>query len=233
MSSRFPTRDEVASWPFTRGLAEEDLRRLLCEVTIRRYQPAAVICRKGEAAAHWMGVLHGAIKIEAISATGRSTTLATVTAGGCFGEGSVLKQDSQGWPFYAVTLVDTDVMLMPAAVFHRLLGSSLAFSRFMIDQLNARLGQFIERCEHERLHSADQHIAHCINEFTDPTLYPGHTDRLPLSQEELARLAGVSRQVVNRVLHQLERQGILRVAYGSIALLDPDGLRHFSGEASG
>ena len=228
---RLSIGDYVDLWPFTKGLTDEHIDRLLREVNIRRYPPSAVVCQQGDPALHWVGVLHGAVKIEANCADGRTTTLATMTRGGWFGEGSVLKQDPRGWPFCAVTLLETDLAVMPAGLFHSLLDTSLPFSRFIIDQLNARLAQFIERCEHGRLHSAEQHIAHCIHEFSNRQLYPEHDDCLPLSQQELAHLAGVSRQVVNRVLRQLQRRGIVRVAYGSIALVDPAGLRSFSDEA--
>ncbi len=223
--------DCIDGWPFTKGLTAQQRERLLREMTIRRHAPAATVCRQGEPALHWVGVLRGAVKVEANCADGRTTTLATVTRGGWFGEGSVLKHDARGWPFCAVALLDTDVAVMPAGLFLWLLDNSLPFSRFIIDQLNARLAQFIERCEHGRLHSAEQHIAHCIHEFSNRQLYPEQDDRVPLSQQELAHLAGVSRQVVNRVLRQLERRGIVRLAYGSIALVDPDGLRSFSDEA--
>jgi hypothetical protein len=49
-----------------------------------------------------------------------------------------------------------------------------------------------------------------------------------MSQEELGNLAGVSRAVVNKVLHELSRTGVIRVSYGCISLIDPEGLRRFS-----
>jgi DNA-binding GntR family transcriptional regulator len=64
--------------------------------------------------------------------------------------------------------------------------------------------------------------------MVDPRLYPTVEENITLSQEELARLAGVSRSVVSRVLHKLERQRLVRVEYRSIKLLDPQRLRQFS-----
>lgn len=49
-----------------------------------------------------------------------------------------------------------------------------------------------------------------------------------MSQEELASLAGVSRQIVNRTLGELEDIGAVRVSYGALTLIDPEGLRRFS-----
>jgi CRP-like cAMP-binding protein len=97
-----------------------------------------------------------------------------------------------------------------------------------LNQLNARLAQFVERCAHLRLHDADHHVVHCLVEMVDPRLCPSIVDNITLSQEELANLAGVSRSVVNRVLQRLERLGLLRVDYRSIRLLDRDALRRYS-----
>ena len=68
-----------------------------------------------------------------------------MTHGSWFGEGSVLKQDPRGWPFCAVTLLETDLAVMPAGLFHWLLDTSLPFSRFIIDQLNFSTTVYDER----------------------------------------------------------------------------------------
>jgi CRP/FNR family transcriptional regulator, cyclic AMP receptor protein len=65
-------------------------------------------------------------------------------------------------------------------------------------------------------------------EMIDPRLYPSNGDHIQLSQEGLARLAGVSRSVVSQTLQHLEREGLLKVDYRSITLVDRAGLRQFS-----
>ena len=93
------------------------------------------------------------------------------------------------------------------------------------------LAQFVERCEHVRLHDAEP--TSCMPcRMVDPRLYPYRSDSIAVSQEDLAHLAGVSRSIVSRVLHKLEREGLVRVDYRSIRLLDPNGLRRFSAVGS-
>jgi DNA-binding transcriptional regulator YhcF (GntR family) len=50
---------------------------------------------------------------------------------------------------------------------------------------------------------------------------------LHISQEEIARLCGLSRQVANRALHELRGAGFVRMQYGSIRVLDVAGLHAF------
>jgi CRP/FNR family cyclic AMP-dependent transcriptional regulator len=225
--SRRPTAEQVAAWPFAARLGDEERGRVAFDVELRKLAAGTVVCHKGMRASTWIGVLAGAVKIEATAPDGRSTTLATMPTGSWFGEGSVLKEE-RGWPYEALMLQAGEVALMPAATFRWLIDTSLPFNHYIIDHLNARLGQFIERCEHERLYQADQHIAHCIVELLDRELYPDSSPQVVLSQEELARLAGASRTVVNRVLHRLESMGVVGMSYGAIRLLDPARLRRFS-----
>lgn len=207
-------------------LNAEQSARVGRDTTLKRFPAAGVICHRGAASTNWIGVISGAVKVESISNAGRGTTLATMPSGSWFGEGTLLKQ--QQWPFDAVCLIESEIALMPSATFHWLLATSLPFNRFLLDQLNARLGQFVERCQHERLYRADKHVAHCLIELFDPDLYPNSSPSIPLSQEELARLSGVSRTLVNRTLRELEALGLVKVSYGAVTLTDPVALRRFS-----
>ncbi len=98
----------------------------------------------------------------------------------------------------------------------------------LIDQLNARLAQFVIRLEHFRSFVPDRHVAHCLAELFNSELYPGTATTLQISQEEIAFLAGVSRQLVNRTLGRLEEAQLLQLSYGSIRILDIEALRAFA-----
>ena len=217
----------LAGARFAQQLAAEHRARVARDLVVREFAAGTPVCRRGATAAYWLGVAEGTVKIQAVSPEGRGTTLATFSEGCWFGEGTILK--GEPWPFDAIALRDARIALVPAATFRWLLDNSFPFNRFLIDQLNARLGQFISRCEHARLHQTDRHVAHCIGELLDPRLYPfSQQSFVRMSQEELGNLAGVSRAVVNKVLNELSRSGIIRVSYGSISLIDPEGLRRFS-----
>ncbi len=214
---------------FWSRLSDAQRHRVDDDVVERSVPAGARICVNGAQIEYWFGVVDGMAKIENASADGRTTTLLCAGPGSWLGEGSVVKGGA--WPYDTVALADTNFALMPRSTFEWLLDSSLGFNRFLIDHLNARLGQFIQRCEYLRLHRTAQHFAHCLAEMFDPVLYPGTTAHLSISQEEAAHLAGVSRPTANRALHELEQAGHVRVEYGAISVLDIDGLRRF-GNAS-
>ena len=76
--------------------------------------------------------------------------------------------------------------------------------------------------------SDPQRVARCVAGLFNPILYPGMDARVEVSQEEIGHLAGISRQRVNQALHRLEKEGLVKVDYGRIRILDLEGLRNFT-----
>ena len=112
-----------------------------------------MVLRKGEPAAHWIGVLDGLLKLSNVSPEGKMVTIAGIPAGGWFGEGSLLKDEPRQYD--VVALRDSLVALMPRATFSWLLDQSIPFNRFLLVQLNERLGQFIATVECDRMLDPD------------------------------------------------------------------------------
>lgn len=207
------------------ALTPDQVQRVRDGAVVRLFPAGSHVRQRGTAVDGWLGVASGLVKIENASSAGRVVTVTTFPTGCWFGEGSVLKEGA--WPFDAIALTDTQIVLMPRAVFEWLLSSSYTFNRFLLNQLNARLAQFVERCVYERLHDAEEHVVHGLIEMIDPRFYPHSQGNLGMSQEALGRMTGVSRSVVNRVLRRLQDEGILQVDYRSIKVLDPERLRRF------
>lgn len=207
------------------ALTPDEMRRVEAEVGEQAYPAGASVCRKGDRADAWLGVLEGLLKINAVSADGKSVTFAGIPDGSWFGEGSLLKTEPRRYD--AVALRESRIARMPRATFEWLLSSNIGFNRYLLEQLNERLGQFIGMVEYDRLLDTDARVGRYLAELFNPILYPGFSRRIRLSQEELGYLTGVSRQRVNQALQALDRLGLLRVGYAGIEILDVEGLRRF------
>ncbi|HSN46408.1 MAG TPA: Crp/Fnr family transcriptional regulator [Casimicrobiaceae bacterium] len=207
------------------ALPPELRKRVDAETTARHCPAGTLVCRKGQPALHWIGVIDGLVKMTNVSADGKPTTFTGVPTGGWFGEGSLLKDEPRRYDI--VALRGSDIAYMPRATFMALLDNSVTFNRFVLTQLNERLGQFIAMVEHDRLLGPDARLARGLAALFNPTLYPGIGPALPISQEELGQLAGLSRQRVNQALKRLEQAQLLRVEYGGVTVLSLEGLRRF------
>lgn len=206
-------------------LTQEQLARVVEESSEVVVAAGGYLCRVGQPVDAWYGVLDGMVKMMITLPDGRTSTFTGVGAGGWFGEGSLLKTEPRRYDI--VALRETRIARVPRRTFEWLLNTSIPFNRFLLVQLNERLGQFIAMLETQRLHDPDARVARCLAELFNPVLYPDIGARLEVSQEELGYLAGISRQRVNQALQTLQQHGLLKVEYGAILILDLVGLRRY------
>jgi CRP/FNR family cyclic AMP-dependent transcriptional regulator len=207
------------------AITPEQVNRVAAESQVIQVAESGFVCRRGEPVDAWLGVLDGLVKLMNTEADGRTSTFTGVPAGGWFGEGSLLKTEARRYD--AVALRASRIALVPRRTFEWLLNTSLPFNRFLLVQLNERLGQFIGMLEYQRLHDPDTRVARCVAELFNPILYPGQGRKLEVSQEEIGYLVGISRQRVNQSLHVLQQAGLLRVDYGAVEISDLEGLRRY------
>jgi CRP-like cAMP-binding protein len=214
-----------ARW--ARELTPEELAFAMAGICERKIAAGQFVCHKGESVDCWYGVIDGLVKLSSDWVTGKTATLAGVPPGGWFGEGSMLKSEPRR--FDVIALRDSRIACMRRSTFEWLVQNSLAFNRFLVTQLNERLGLFIGLLESDRLLDVDARVARAISTLFHPVLHPSSDSHINISQEEIGNLAGVSRQRVNRSLKALEDAGFLSIEYGGITILDFPGLRRFGG----
>ncbi len=210
---------------WTRQLSADELDDVRRDTVVRTIPAGSYVCMKGEAVEHWLGIVDGLAKMASNWSTGKATSFVGLSTGAWFGEGSLIKDEPRRYDI--VALRESRVAYLKRSRFHYLLDHSIAFNRFVLLQLNERLGQFIGMVEHERLLDSDARLARCLASMFNPLLYPGSRRELPISQEEIGLLAGMSRQRVNQALQRLERDGLLRADYGTLTILDLERLRRF------
>lgn len=207
-------------------LTPQEKARVMADSFEKHLTAGGTACHRGAPADHWLGVVDGIIKVDTASACGRAITFAGVPAGAWFGEGAVLKNEPR--QYSVVALKESRVAYVPKATFLWLLEHNHAFSRYVIDQLNARCGYYVGLVHNLRLHEAAGRVAFCLAELFHSQLYPSTDRTLGLSQEEIGRLSGLSRQNTNRALRELAEAGMVAMEYGAIHVLNLEGLRQFA-----
>jgi CRP/FNR family transcriptional regulator, cyclic AMP receptor protein len=187
-------------------------------------QAGDILCRIGKAPTYWFGVIDGLLKMSNDNSQGTPITFTGVPPGAWFGEGTLLKKEPYRYNIQA--LRRSTVAGLPIETFHELLDTSLPFNRFVLRQLNERLGQFIAAVEIDRLDDTDSRVARGLAAMFHPVLYPGVGQLLRITQQELGYVVGLSRQRVNEALNALESRGLIRIEYGGVRVLDLEGLRN-------
>lgn len=221
---RRPVRaQEGAQIPWLGLLTPEEQAQVIPQIVVSDPQPGDYVCRVGRPVTYWFGVISGLLKMSSDSETGRTITFLGVPPGGWFGEGTVLKRET--YRYNIQPLRPSVVAGLPVDTFHWLIDHSLGFNRFIMNQLNERLGQFIAAREVDRLSNPEIKVARHLAALFNPVLFPGVGEVLRITQQELAYLAGLSRQRVNEALKVLQAQRLIQIEYGGLRILDLDGLR--------
>ena len=220
---RLLTDDELDGVPWLRPLTADERDRVAPQLRIGDAEPGELICRRGRTATYWFGVVDGLLKMSTETADGHTITYSGLTAGGWFGEGTVMKREPYRYNVQA--LRKSLVAGLPVDTFHWLLDHSIGFNRFVMNQLNERLAQFIGTIEADRTPSPEQRVARNLAALVNPVLFPGVGEVLRITQQELAYLVGLSRQRVNEALKTLAAQGVLQIEYGGLRILDLGALR--------
>ena len=220
---RSPTQMELNGIPWLSSLDAQQRERTIDELDVTDALPGDYVCRMGRPVTYWFGVVEGLLKMSSDNAQGQTMTFTGVPPGGWFGEGTVLKREPYRYNIQA--LRKSVVAGLPIKTFDWLLDNSIGFNRFVMYQLNERLGQFIGAREIDRMTNPDIRVARSLAALFNPILYPGVGQVLRITQQELAYLVGLSRQRVNEALTNLSDQGTIKVEYGGLRVLDIYALR--------
>ena len=223
--ARAATSAELDAIPWFAVLSATERMAIAQEIAVADVQVGERVCRYGRAATFWFGVVDGLLKMGNDETKGQPITFAGLPPGGWFGEGTLLKREA--YRYNVVALRRSVVAGLPVEAFHRLLETSITFNRFVLNQLNERLGQFIAAREIDRLNDPDTRVARNLAVLFNPRLYPGVGVMLRITQQELGYVVGLSRQRVNQALSALEGLGLIRVEYGGVRVLDLERLGRY------
>lgn len=218
------TAQEIEAIPWMHLLLPQERERALDALQVTHACAGEYVSHAGKPVTYWLGLIEGLLKISADNIDGLTMTFTGVPPGGWFGEGTCIKREAYRYNIQA--LRKSVIAAIPLETFQWLLDNSLGFNRFIMNQLNERLGQFIAAREIDRIGNPDVRVARSLAALFNPVLYPAVGQVLRITQQELAYLVGLSRQRVNEALSHLEQDGAIQVEYGGLRVMDLQALRH-------
>lgn len=217
------TLDELlARSPWFVRLDEPTQSRVRADVSERAVAAGQALGHHGERQHAWFGVLEGVIKWSITARDGHTVTLGGQSVGSWFGEGTLIRNAPRESDLIA--LRDSRVAQLPRATFNWLREREPSFNEFLLLQVNERLHWFMGAAVAHGLLDTDSLVARALVGMVHPLSNPSGAGHLPLSQEELANLAGVSRQTCNKAMTRFKNAGLVRTEYGGIVVLDVPGL---------
>jgi CRP-like cAMP-binding protein len=200
-------------------LTSEALTALAATLQRTHVERRAVVFHGGQLARTVWIVQHG--RVELSVGAGRIRTVVGVLRPGDV-DGDVQLLLDMAMPYTARALEDTTLLSLSASNFERLLATSLPIARRWLSSVAQRLAASQNRLLGLLGHSLTEQVAQLLlDEAVD--------GQVALPQRTLAAMLGVQRPSLNKILKDLEREGLIRVRYASVDILNPAGLSERTG----
>ena len=207
-----------------RGLPRATIDKLATLAVRRSYRGGAIVFSQADPGDALYGVVTGKVRISASSVGGREVFLNIMEPGDTFGEIALL--DGQARTATASAMAPTELILIRRDPFLALLEREPKLVSHILQLLCERLRWTSARAEESALLGVPERLARRLLSLADLHGYNvGAGIQLAISQEELARFLGLSRQVVNQYLQGWKARGWIGLGRGKITLMDSGALR--------
>ena len=207
-------------WPLLEVLPADQRRRLLSRTRRRRFRRGEVVFHEGDPGDSLHLIDKGHVAVKRSTPLGDVATLLVLGPGDVFGELAVVAPGPRNATVVALDPVET--LALYGEVFDELRETHPAVDRVLVHALVREVRRLSAMLVEALYVPADKRICLRLVELTRIFTVAGQGGAvvIPLTQEELAQLAGTTRPTANRVLRSAEEAGAVRVARGRIEVLD-------------
>lgn len=209
---------DTVEWEILRGLGAAERREVMALATRHRYRSGDTLFHAGDPAASVHLLERGHVAIRIVDLGGTMLTLEVLGPGSAFGEQALLTPDARRTAS-CVAIGRVETRQLDRAVFADLQRREPSVTTVLVEVLAAQVRRLSEQLiDAHTLPAEDRvvkHLGRLARSFGD-----GTSAVVPLTQEELASLAGTTRPTANRALQQLAEIGTVVLGRGRIEIPD-------------
>jgi CRP/FNR family transcriptional regulator, cyclic AMP receptor protein len=204
------------------GLTGTAWAALAAEGRSRRFHAGEVVFHQGDPCDALFLLREGRVAVRTVSPEGQELTVGLLAAPDVFGEVGLIRADHHHTAT-VLALSPVAVVCIAASRFTALRLRHPDLTEWLLLTVTARLERTMSLLAEALYLEADRRLARRLLDCRRSLAVTGD-EPLPLTQDDLAAMAGVTRPTANRVLRRLEDAGIVRLGRGHIAVLDPAAL---------
>jgi CRP-like cAMP-binding protein len=209
-------------WRLLQGVPEEEVRRLISVARRRRFSRGEVVFHRDDPADSLHLVEKGRFAIRIMTPLGDTVTIGVRGPGDSFGEMALVAEGARRSATVSA-LEEAETFAVYQGDFHRLRKEHPDVSQVLVSFLAGEVQRQNELLLDALYVPVERRVLRRLNELA--TLYGGEGEALiPLTQEELASIAGTSRATVNKVLREEQERGTLELRRGKTLVRDRDAL---------
>lgn len=173
----------------------------------RRFKRGEALVEQGQKSDALFILLTGRARVMTSDSRGREVILATLSQGDYLGEMSIIDNEPHSATVRAE--VQTDVLMLGRAEFARCLTENASMSLVVMRGLVKRLRHADRKIESLALLDVYGRVAHALLDFAQPDAQGQRVIKEKISRQDLAKMVGASREMVSRVMKDLEERGFI------------------------
>jgi CRP/FNR family cyclic AMP-dependent transcriptional regulator len=207
-----------------RGLSAATIQQIAALAIRRPYEQDAIVFSQGDPGDSLYGVVTGKVRISASTREGKEMFLNIMEPGDTFGEIALL--DGNPRTATATTTATGELMIIPRAQFLALLQREPTLAIHLLQLLCQRIRWTSGQAEDSALLTVPNRLARRLLSLAKLHGQPSPKGvQLIISQEEMGRFLGISRQAVNQYLQEWRAKGWVDVGRGKVTVLDESALQ--------
>ena len=205
-------------WEILRTLDEPQQREVLRAATRRKFRNGDTLFHQGDPgdSMHLLDRGHVAVKVAA--PTGVTLTLDVRGPGSAFGEQALIDPDERRTAS-VVAIGAVETLMIRRGAFAELQQRHASVTLVLVEMLAAQVRRLSEQLLDAHSMGAEQRVVKRLGLLAED-FRDGVTATLPITQEELASLAGTTRPTANRALQPLVDDGTIQLGRGRIVIVD-------------
>jgi len=197
------------------------LAQIAATARLKQYPKGAQVWAQKRQQRDVIAIVSGSLQISGVNSAGAKFVLSILGAGEIVGLVRLLDGFELVYDYHAHE--DTLLLHIPAARLRGLLDAHPALWKSVALLALARQQDSIATLQRRSFRSIKQNFAEALLRLAHTggrPAGPGTSVTLRVSQTDLAAMAAVSRQTVNKHVQHLAKLGILQTAYGELTILD-------------
>ncbi len=207
------------AFPALREIQDPRWRAIMDKAHVVTVAAGASVFHAGDACRNYLFVLDGSVRVAKLAENGREIVLYRV---GC-GETCLLTTSCliarEHYPAQGIAETSVRAAVLAADLFYEALAISSEFRAFVFASFGARLTELMLLVEAITFGRADARLARRLLESDSAS------GEVTVTHQQLAAELGTAREVVSRLLKELERQSHVRLARGRIVIVNRDALQ--------
>ena len=217
-------------WPLLSPLPSGVRAQVLEAARPRRYARSEVVFHEGDPGDTLHLVRAGRLAVRVSTDAGDSATLRILRPGDAFGELALVAPSGRHRRTATVTALEkAETLALPRPAFTALCERFPEVEHLMLTLMAERVDQLSQRLLEALYVGVERRVFRRLVELVDIYADGSAVSVIPLTQDDLAGLAGATRPTVNQVLQRLAGQGVVTLQRGSIVVNDIATLRRRAG----